>query len=75
MFYYIHCAKRYIESGQDEVTEVRFIIKAGTSENPGQGGLVCSSPWAHKESDMTWRLNNSNKNNMWKPGKTYETMV
>ena len=23
----------------------------------GQGGLVCSSPWDHKESDTTERLN------------------
>ena len=23
----------------------------------GQGGLVCCSPWGHKESDMTERLN------------------
>ena len=23
----------------------------------GQGGLACCSPWAHKESDMTERLN------------------
>ena len=23
----------------------------------GQGGLVCYSPWGHKESDMTERLN------------------
>ena len=23
----------------------------------GQGGLVCCSPWCHKESDMTERLN------------------
>ena len=22
----------------------------------GQGGLVCCSPWGHKESDMTERL-------------------
>jgi len=22
-----------------------------------QGGLVCSSPWGHKQSDMTERLN------------------
>ena len=31
------------------------------SETPGvgdgQGGLVCCSPWGHKESDMTERLN------------------
>ena len=26
----------------------------------GQGGLVCSSPWGHKESNMTGRLNNNN---------------
>ena len=25
-----------------------------------QGGLVYSSPWGHKESDMTERLNNNN---------------
>ena len=24
----------------------------------GQGSLACCSPWGHKESDMTWRLNN-----------------
>ena len=23
----------------------------------GQGSLACSSPWGHKESDMTERLN------------------
>ena len=23
----------------------------------GQGGLACSSPWGHKELDMTERLN------------------
>ena len=23
----------------------------------GQGGLACCSPWGHKESDMTKRLN------------------
>ena len=27
----------------------------------GQGSLVCCSPWDHKESDMTERLNNNNK--------------
>ena len=26
----------------------------------GQGSLACCSPWSHKESDVTWRLN-SNK--------------
>ena len=27
----------------------------------GQGSLVCFSPWSHKESDRTERLNNNNK--------------
>ena len=26
----------------------------------GQGGLVCCSPWGHKESDTTEWLNNNN---------------
>ena len=26
--------------------------------NEGQGSLVCCSPWGHKESDTTDRLNN-----------------
>ena len=25
----------------------------------GEGSLACCSPWGHKESDMTERLNNS----------------
>ena len=28
-------------------------------EDEGQGSLVCCSPWGHKESDMTERLNNN----------------
>ena len=27
----------------------------------GQGSLACRSPWAHKESDMTERLDNEEK--------------
>ena len=26
----------------------------------GQGSLACYSLWSHKESDMTWQLNNNN---------------
>ena len=26
-------------------------------DGEGQGSLACSSPWGHKESDMTERLN------------------
>ena len=28
-------------------------------DGKGQGSLVCSSPWGHKESDTTKRLNNN----------------
>ena len=30
-------------------------------DGEGQGGPVCCSPWGHKESDMTERLNNNNE--------------
>ena len=32
-------------------------------DGEGQGGLACCSPWGHKESDMTERLNNNNNSN------------
>ena len=31
-------------------------------DGDGQGGLVCCSPWGHKELNMTWQLNNGNNN-------------
>ena len=30
-----------------------------SGDGEGQGGLVCCSPWGHKELDMIERLNNS----------------
>ena len=30
-------------------------------DGEGQGSLVCCSPWGHKESDTTERLNNKKK--------------
>ena len=30
-------------------------------DSGGQGSLVCCSPWGHKESDTTLRLNNNDK--------------
>ena len=33
-------------------------------DGEGQGSMVCSSPWGHKESDMTERLNKKSKNYM-----------
>ena len=29
-------------------------------DSEGQESLACCSPWGHKESDTTWRLNNNN---------------
>ena len=29
-------------------------------DGEGQGSLACCSPWGHKESDTTERLNNNN---------------
>ena len=31
-------------------------------DGEGQGGLECCSPWGHKVSDMTGRLNNNSNN-------------
>ena len=33
-------------------------FKQALGDGKGQGGLVCCSPWGHKELDMTERLNN-----------------
>ena len=30
-------------------------------DGEGQGSLACYSPWGHKESDKTERLNSNNK--------------
>ena len=35
-------------------------FEQATRVGDGQGGLVCCSPWGHKESDKTERLNNKN---------------
>ena len=34
-----------------------FAQALGVSD--GQRGLVCCSPWGHKELDTTWQLNNN----------------
>ena len=33
-------------------------FKQGLGDSEGQGGLACCSPWGHKESYMTERLEN-----------------
>ena len=35
-------------------------------DGEGQGSLACCSLWGHRELDMTWQLNNSNKNIHWR---------
>ena len=42
----------------DQLNGYEFEQTPGDSE--GQGSLMSSSPWGHKESDKTWRLNNNN---------------
>ena len=36
-------------------------VWVNSKSGEGQGGLVCCSPWDHKESDMTEWLNNKNQ--------------
>ena len=36
----------------------RHEFEQALGDGEGQGSLVCCSPWGHKESDMTERLNN-----------------
>ena len=42
-----------------QCNEHKFWQTPGDGE--AQGGLVCSSPWGHKELDMTGQLKNNNK--------------
>ena len=50
---------RWLDGITDSIHE--FEQTLGDSE--GQGSLACCSPWGHKESDTTERLNNSSNNN------------
>ena len=36
-------------------------LRQTLGDGEGQGGLVCCSPWSHKQSDMTRGLNSNNK--------------
>ena len=47
-----------------------FSVLRKIGAGDGQGSLVCSSPWGHKESDTTEGLNNNN--NLW---ETYLTSL
>ena len=37
---------------------IGHVLGQTLGDGEGQGGLVCCSPWGHKESDMTQQLNN-----------------
>ena len=41
-----------------------MVLPTQWRDSEGQGGLVCCSPWSHKELDTTWRLNNKRRLNM-----------
>ena len=37
-------------------------LEQALGDDKGQGGLVCCSPWGHKELDMTEQLNHNEEN-------------
>ena len=46
----------------DGITDLMDLSLSRLRDGEGQGSLVCCSPWGHKESDTTERLNNNNNN-------------
>ena len=51
----------------DGITNSMDISLSKLGVGDGQGGLVSCSPWGHKESDMTERLNLTEPKNLSKP--------
>ena len=48
----------------DDITDSMDVSLEAPGVGDGQGSLVCCSPWGHRESDTTERLNdNKNKGN------------
>ena len=43
----------------DGITDDEHKFDQALGVGDGQGSLACCSPWGHKESDMTERLNNN----------------
>ena len=43
----------------DGITDSMDMTEQTPRDSEGQGSLACCSPWSHKESDMTKRLNNN----------------
>ena len=48
----------------DGITDSIDMFEQTLGDNEGQGSLAYCSPWDHKESDMTQRLNKSNTEGM-----------
>ena len=46
----------------DGITDSMDMSEQALGVGDGQGSQACSSPWGHKESDTTERLNNNNSN-------------
>ena len=46
----------------DGITDSMDMNLGKLGDDEKQRGLVCYSPWGHKELDMTWRLNSNNIN-------------
>ena len=46
----------------DSITDSMDMNLGELQEMKRQRGLVCCSPWGHKESDKTAQLNNNNTN-------------
>ena len=44
----------------DSITDSMDELGQTSGDGEGQGGLARCSPWGHKESDTTERLNNNN---------------
>ena len=43
---------------KNEGSTMLRMLGQNSGNGEGQGGLACCSPWDHKESDLTWQLNN-----------------
>ena len=54
---------KLIKGIQENHNGLEFEQTPGDSE--GQGSLACYSPWGHKESDTTQRLNNNKKSHIY----------
>ena len=52
-----------------------YEFEQALGDGEGWRSLACCSPWYHKESDITDRLNNNNSQNEWSSWAQVETML